>query len=641
MYMLVSLLVASALWWALNRTLRSSRSLFAVDIFFAGAFALAHFVLYPASVIYDDGGIVLKYMDNFAAGHFYCYNIEDGPVYGISGFLHGIFAGALAYFHILSPDHALLASNLAGLFLLALALLRVMRVLLPQPHLIFSCWILSLLMSRYLLITAKQGLETPLHLAVVVAGFLFMLRGYPRRFWLTCALMVISKLDALPIACVLGVAFVLPQHKCWLPLSLRNPLWRNAALWAGLPALVWLIFSTAVFGSVMPQTAKAKLLFAQHEKDSWFPFLLPLFQGKFAVFTSGLLALFAIHTLTRLFQRKPLLILRECSFGLAALAFLALFYFYNPREQMPWYYTLPDLFLVTQALLTLHLALSRFPARLTTFASVALLAGYALALWPDMSARIRAHGRHFDVIENERIAVGHWIYENSKSGDGVLCGYGHIARECHRYVIDYSGLNSRSVIDLRLDTPGLTRHFKPEWVVMQELMSAELAAQEGYRLAASFFNIATPWATSEARGGVIMRAWRVYQRDPAAINHCDTYLDPARFQTDGRVETNGAPLVTGKDIRLRLDRAEGELDLGFAHADQPATLAITLLDSAGSVLDSSQLMLPALKETDFQHGYTTAARIPIPAGQPVAAVRITSDTTITLLDPAQTGIVFQ
>jgi hypothetical protein len=646
MNLIVILPAAYVLWLLCSRHAAQSRSggafRIALDVSFAAAFALAHFVFYPSFVIYDDGGIILKYMDNFAAGHFYAYNIADGPVFGISSFIHGIFSGALAWSHLLSPDNALLASNLVGMFLLAFALLRILRCVLPQESVIYPCWAVSLIFSRYLLITAKQGLETPLHLAIVLGGVLFMLRGRARLFWFFETLMVVSKLDALPIAALLAVAFIVRQPRAEiLPLSPANPFWRRALLFAGVPALAWVVFAQTVFGSVLPQSARAKLFHVVHPSDSWFPFIKPFFEGQIALFTSGLLALLVAHIAIRIAQRQARAIFSECLLGLSAVGFLGLYYFYNPAEQMPWYYTLPDFFLTAQGLLSVFLFVSRFPGALRIAAGCVALIGYALFIWPDMSKRVIEHGKHFNVIETERAAVGRWIYAHSKPTDVVFAGHGHIARNTRRQVIDYTGLNSKIVTDLNMDKAAIIGKTGPSWCVFHGAMKPELATN-GWRLVKSFYNVASDAATSASRNFLKGDPWRIHHRDAAAAGTCDIEVPASCISSEGVIETNGATVVRGSSVSIKLAPVGATaFEFGMQHAQRLIPVTIGIYDSDGGAITGAEFVVSALKPDDFENGYTSAFVFPLSPARPVARIEIkTGDTnrTLTVLAPLLAGV---
>lgn len=641
--LLIYLLPVYGLWLIAQRGMAgNSKGILATDWLFALLYASAHFYFYPSLVIYDDGGIVVRYMDQFAAGHFYCYNPEDGPVFGVSGPLHGLFSGLLAWLHIFSPDHSVLASNFTGMWLSGFFLLRILRALSLTPGIVFPAWALSMLMCRHWLITAKQGLETPLHIAVVLAAILFYLHGRERRFWFFETLMVISKLDALPIAMVLALGFLVQRIPELRPLSWKNSLYRRAILWAVPVGLAWLAFTFLVFDGPLPQTARAKLYHFVGPQDSWFPFLQPFIAGPFGVFAGGLFALFLLHVAVLLLQKRPALIFRDCIFGFATIGHFVLYYFYNPAEQMPWYYTLPDLFLVTQGMVTTFKVVDALAGSWSKPVGALALIGYAAVIWPDMSARIIGHGSHFNVIERERMAVGQWINAEAGPDDKVLCGHGHIARECRRYVIDYSGLNSKKVTELKRDMNALVRHFQPEWMVLHGRLEQNQMTNAGYRIVKSFYNVSSIWATSANRNYRLGETWRVYHRDPASAGLADIAILPDDIETDGECRLHGAVYATGTNVALRINPTSRlSLDFGITHEANPMNLVARMYGVNGVMVSETLLSVPALNRADYVNGYTTGFRLEGPAGTEIDRVEIThtgeTSGRFTLMSPILVG----
>lgn len=638
--MLSALAAGYALWLLCIRVRGGPAVTRFFDMLFALSFAVGHFVLYPSDVIYDDGGIVVRYMDQFAKGHFYCYNPADGPVFGISGFLHGILAGALSYTHVVSPANSVLASNLAGMVLTAFLLLRIVRTLDVREDLIYPCWILSLLMSRYLLITAKQGLETPLHLAVVLAAILFYLNGNERRFWFFETLMVISKLDALPIAVLLAIGFIARNAAQLFPLSPRNAFVRRACLYSIPLGLLWLLFTFLVFNGPLPQTAVAKLYYFHRPDNSWFPFLQPYIAGSLGVLAAGLVGLLTAHAAVLVAKRQSIRIFRDCILGLAAIAYFILYYFYNPAEQMPWYYTLPDLFLVAQGMVTVFLATGFIVPRWSKAIAIMSLSLYAVAIWPGMSARIRGHGDHFNVIEHERMAIGQWIDRNAGPDDKVMCGHGHIARECRRYVVDYSGLNSTRVTDLKRNMNAIVEAYQPEWIVLHGRLEQNGMTNAGYRIAKSFYNVSSIWASSATRKFVLGETWRIYHRDTNFVGFTDFAIEPERLTSNGKAERSGTVYATGTSITADFsDRpiAIPVLDFGLSHEAARQVVSVQMRDDAGSIAFSTNIAVPALDRVDFISGYTTAVRIDHPSSRAVAQIDFTAraepSSPFTLLSP--------
>ena len=174
---------------------------------------IIHVQLLTEKKFFDDVGFTLRYMDNFSNGHFYCYNPIDGPVFGISGFLNTIFCGAIAYLKLLSSHNILLLSNVIGVFAISFLSLRIARVYLKKAYLILLIWFLLMFCVKDLLSIAFSGIETPFHLAIILASIYFMLSDKIRLMWLFLAFSVISKLDAVPIVIIIGVSYLLINRK--------------------------------------------------------------------------------------------------------------------------------------------------------------------------------------------------------------------------------------------------------------------------------------------------------------------------------------------------------------------------------------------------------------------------------------------
>ena len=171
-----------------------------------------------------------------------------------------------------------------------------------------------------------------------------------------------------------------------------------------------------------------------------------------------------------------------------------------------------------------------------------------------------------------------------------------------------------------------------------------LAAGESYRLAASFFNVASAWASSASRGETKMHAWRVYRRTADHQGLGDLAMEPGRFRTSGRVETNGSTIVVGSAITADFDdqpvTAEAAV-LGFAHADAALPVTIRILGPGQEELARHAITLPPRDARDFERGYTTAVTIPLPPARAVARIEVAGGDpegqAVTLLDPAWSG----
>src|SRR6202008_4290115 len=86
-------------------------------------------------IFYDDAGFILRHLDHFSQGYWFRYNINDPPVYGISGFIHGVFCGMLCLLHLASPEQALMISNLVGFIATSWFLFLLTKTLVKEYYL--------------------------------------------------------------------------------------------------------------------------------------------------------------------------------------------------------------------------------------------------------------------------------------------------------------------------------------------------------------------------------------------------------------------------------------------------------------------------------------------------------------------------
>ncbi len=602
------------------------------------AAALAFFRLWPTRLVWDDTGISLKYMDNFAAGHFYCYNPGDGPVFGVSGFLHGILAGALARLHVLSPLDCLLASNFLGLVLLSYLTLRILALHTTHRLLIYPAWLLLLASCPHLVVNLKQGLETPLHLAVILAAVFFFLTRRGRAFWATGALAIVSKLDAVPIIAVLGALEVAPALLAHDRGRLRATA-REMLLWFAAPLAVWLIFATVAFGSPVPHTALAKLSYHPHAAGSWFPFLLGFkMPARFSLLLLALLVLFLAQHLVR--RRR--LEARQIVCLLAALAYLVPYYLYNPGERMGWYYAVPEYLFLLQALVfTFGIGERLRPVAALAFGTTVIVA-LGLARIPQALGEARHTVGYLRQCESERIAGGRWIRENSAPGDTLMTRFGHVARESGLYTVDASGLCSDTAIARRLDFRRLVLDLRPDWIYRHGLMGPDLQQRDGYRLVKSYYNIAAfhGWP-----------AFRIYRKsaDPTLVV-CEP-LKAEGIHSDGAVRTmaEGAYL-TAEGTRLILeiaatDGAPKGLIMGLVRREDDLQLTAEMVDGAGATLARAEHSLARRDPSDDLGGLTDEWRLEFPPGRPPDRVEISARRAdcsevgqITLIEPLVVSI---
>jgi hypothetical protein len=588
-----------------------------LDLMGALLFALAYFWLWPTRVLPDDAGIILKYMDNFADGHFYTYNVADGPVFGISSFLHGIVAGFFAYTKLFSATGSVLASNFIGLILAAFFLLRILDHYISDLRVLVIVWLVILLTATNWMKSVVSGMETPLHVAVILFCFYCVLQNYQRLTWAAFALALLTKLDSAPIVAVLGLVFLwqnrtdLRSPRGWLQLS------KNALLFGGAPLAIWLVFSYAVFGGPLPQSAYAKLYYHAHPTDHWFPYLEMLINHRvgqgFMLLFLGLWIGYALYALSGRGE-QPLLVLM---YGLACFGYFALFYYYNPVERHPWYYAIPEILMRLQIVIIGILLLQRYWPRRAALATLlgclALLA--AGGIHTLLEARMHVHV--LELIETERMEIGMWIREQSEPDDVLLAAHGHIAYQSGLHTIDFSGLNSPIVTTYARNLELIVRDLRPDWIAMQEI-DAPWMRELGYVPQRSFYNITT----------IGFPAWRIYRRVADAPPTRLAAVSADAVQTDESVEPFLlVPVnVLGSEITVAgvpdgvRSRA---FTAGVMHKPVPMRIEARVKDADGALLDEKRWEVPAARQTDIPGQPTSELWIELDPAWRVAAVEFT------------------
>ncbi|MBF0406738.1 MAG: hypothetical protein HQM10_05270 [Candidatus Riflebacteria bacterium] len=461
------------------------KSHFLYDLLWSIILSTIFFAIWPTSLILDDGGIILKYMDNFQKGYFYTYNIEDGPIFGISGFIHGISAGLLTFSGLLSPLNSLFASNFIGSIILILVIIQILRFHSEGYFIpIFgAAWLYFC--TTDLIINVKQGLETSLHIGIMLSQFVFLLK---RNFPLLCisgAISIISKLDSVPVFIICVLLFLLIDYFENERIELKNGL-QTLFKWNFSFLGVWIIICFFIFGSPIPQTVYSKLFFHPHPSNTLFPFLNHFLLIKDSLFLLLFLLLCNIYAFRK---ERIFIIIENLSFMFCLIGYLALYCFYNPHEQMSWYYAFPELLINIQILLLafqLFKKLFKEQKFLPQFLLISTLTVFQIPFVLDQSY-IR-----LCLLENsitELISIGRFVRNNSHHKDKLMTGHGFIARESERYCIDYSGLNSREATNLQLNTEKIAEKHKPEWITFLGFIPHSLQINEGYELIKTSYEV--------------------------------------------------------------------------------------------------------------------------------------------------------
>ena len=600
-------------------------------------FTISFFYSWNSYVIMDDAAIILRYMDNFAKGYFYSYNPLDGPIFGISGFIHGVLSGLFAYSHIFSPLNSLFASNFIGVFLISLFSFLIISLYNKNPWVLYGGWLLLINSCPHFIITSRQGLETPLHLAILLILIYFFLNKKSKGMCLFFALSVISKLDALPIVIILAVLY-------WFQISSgkeRFTYIKNLLIFTMIPGILWIIFAYMIFGSPFPQSAFAKLYYHNHPSNHLYFFYKWFREMKylFMIF----IILFGFSFFTLLFSKKYKSIARDHSIGLCSFGYFALYFYYNPAEQMAWYYTVPEFLIFLQMIILIpflafegkSLFMKWLPKDikdnelkskkiLQERTILFILLCYCLiAVIQTPKVRKIKDGViwYGNVVDRERIAIGKWVKEHSRPDDSLFAGHGHIAREAGIYTIDYTGLNSKIVTQYKRDFNLLVKKLKPDWIVVSGLLAPALQEEERYSLRKSFYNLSGKWDT---------QSWRIFEKihDPSSSIPILIKLDKNHLKNARSLNLfNG--YYTIMDSYIVLDKFQtipsfDKIITGLVKKSFPISLNISILGKDNQLLNEQNFLLEQIDMSDKVNGISKEMEITVNPEQEIYQIIIKS-----------------
>ncbi len=465
----------------------------------------------------DDVGFILRYLDHFADGCFYCFNVQDGAVFGISSFVYGLLAGFLTWAHLFNPESALNFLTYLGVFTTGFLFFKILRQVIPSQGAVIVLWFLLMTCSRSMALIYNAGMEAPVHFSLVLAALLFFLQRKDRLMWLFLAISVISKLDAVPMVLVVGMFWSVEN---WVDLSKFDwykKRYHDALAFGLVPIVIWIGFATIVFGSPLPQSAYAKTFFLKHAEGSWFPFIEGFTtSGYQSIFLACTLALFLTHLGFVAAQRKGG---RGLIFGFAFIATLLLYYFYNPGERMLWYYVLPEGLMLLQLCVSLVWVWAWLPAGKyfsKALPGVCVAVGFAcMFTWVHTRNEIKWQRAYQGIVESERMRIGHYLNQVMSTDDTLQSGHGLISRKFSGYVVDETGLNFAKANHLQHENTVLWDQFKPDRIVMHGYSwEVDKLNKFPYVLDTSFFDIES----------YAYPAWRVFRRVPSIEESEGTYF---------------------------------------------------------------------------------------------------------------------
>jgi hypothetical protein len=557
-----------------------------------------------SSRVFDDSAFTLRYLDNFWDGYFYHYNKLDPPVFGISCFSFGVFTGFFCWLHLLTPEASIQLAGFLGLAMLGFLIFKIIRELVTDKHLVIIFWLAIMFSSKMFLNVAKSGMETSFHLSIVFASLLFFLQNKHRWMWFFLALSIISKLDTVPLAATTGLLFLLLNKNQILPIRFSNPFLRNLVFFAVIPLLVWLVFISIVFGSPLPQSAYSKVFLHYHPDDYWFPFLkYYLFGGRVHLVFYLFLILFLIHFLLVCIKRRIKAAV-GLVFGLSFIATMVLFYFYNPGEQMAWYYVLTDLLMLTQTVVSVAFLVDFIVYRWLRFAIVAAGIFFFLGwIGVDTIGGKYWMEAYLETVERERFEIGKYVGELVQESDSILSNHGLPVRHVKGYVIDMSGLNSKFAADYKIDPELMLKDHHPQWAINHNSVpyAALLSSKhyEPYRLFYDITNYTFP-------------QWCLYKKLPLGaytLSFCP--VDSNTIRKDGVEHNGGIILYRGKQIVFETDSSQSIKDIFFGVKRQSKAMELEIRRVFSSGVQDTVAYIKAIGDYPKDSKYTQSVRVPL------------------------------
>ena len=448
--------------------------------------AFATYWLYP-NVFVDDTGFVVRYLRSAADGCFYCYNVEDGPVFGISSFLYGFVTSVIALPGLLKPEHIIIGVNFLGLFWLFFMLLKLLYRFTQNVFMSAASLGMILVLSANFMVVTTGGLETNFHLAVVFTAIYYFFENNRKRMWLFMALSVISKLDTVPLMVVLGGVHLIENRKDYLGEGWKRS-WLDFGIYAVVPQIVFVALTYILFDGPLPQSAYAKLNYHVNPSEHWFPFLeMLILKGERHAMLKFAIAIPVVHAILSLYLKN--FKLRDYVFGLGFAATMALFYLYNPAERMWWYYAMPELLMYMQLMVSSAFVI-KASGRFAEGKYMLLLAAYGIAALPLIFGEKPWNDQYLKTVENERLVIGEYIDKTIPATDTLVASHGHFGAHFPGYVLDMSGLNSRFATDIERNMEVLLPEYRPGWFIHHgDSYLIHLANMYGYRLDHAFYNV--------------------------------------------------------------------------------------------------------------------------------------------------------
>jgi hypothetical protein len=420
----------------------------------------------------DDGYITLRYAANLADGQGFVYNRGE-PVWGTTTpLLTLILYGVAAAFGPGALEPAALGIGIAASVAFWVLLLMVCeheRI----PRVVSVPVLLMAMFAPSYFENSLSGMETPLVLALMALSLYLYITDRPVGLGLVAGLLLLTRVDTLIWIGVLGGAYLL-RH-------LRSG--RGAIAWAasafGVVVIPWHVFAYFTFGSVIPNSLKAKAVNHESFTGVDLSYFLRIYHLFFPVLRLGSYAWVGVGVTLAVVLVGCWLLAKDYRrlwpIGAFFFCFLAS-YWLGRAPLYSWYFPPSQWAALFLFCLGLYGLWNRWPAvaanRLARVAPYAALAAVILAAGVVGNYRLWAAGP----VNARWVELGNFLKENTRADSKVFLEHiGLIGFKSGRPILDNMGLVSPEIVDLKKKYPdndewlraALTQ-YKPEVVVLYD-----------------------------------------------------------------------------------------------------------------------------------------------------------------------------
>jgi arabinofuranosyltransferase len=221
---------------------------YAIKIALVGVIILFAVVVYRCAWLCDDAYITFRTIDNFTHGYGLTWNIVER----VQAFTHPLWLFLLSAIYFFTNNIALTALYVS----IALAVIGVI-VLAAYARSSGAAvvGIILLILSKAYIDFSSSGLENPLTHLLLIVFFIIYLKAKPsvrHSAWLSLIAAVIA-LNRLDMILLIGPALAFYLWRTHRPKAI------GAVVFGMIPLILWEIFSLFYYGSLLPNSAIAKL----------------------------------------------------------------------------------------------------------------------------------------------------------------------------------------------------------------------------------------------------------------------------------------------------------------------------------------------------------------------------------------------